>query len=100
VHRIERGNNYRKHFRGNLNMAHTGKDTGGSQFFLTYIPTSYLDGRHTVFGRVLTGMDVAASLRRRNPDAPGPHPTPDKILKAEVLRDRGHGYDFEKLPAR
>jgi len=45
-------------------------------------------------------MDVAASLRRRNPDAPGPHPTPDKILKAEVLRDRGHGYDFEKLPAR
>jgi len=93
--------NTRKHFRGSLSMANTGRrDTGGSQFFLTYIATSSLDGKHTVFGRVIEGMEVAASLKRRNPDAPGPWPTPDKIVKAEVLRDRGHAYEFKKLPGR
>ncbi len=93
------GPNYRKHFRGSLSMAHAGRDTGGSQFFLTYVPTTYLDGRHTVFGRVVEGMDVAASLKRRDPDRPG-RSEPDKILSAEVLRDRGHEYKFEKLPER
>jgi len=90
----------RKHFRGSLSMAHAGRNTGGSQFFLTFITTSGLDGVHTVFGRVIEGMDVAASLKRRDPDAPGPKPTPDKIVKAEVLRDRGHAYEFKKLPGR
>ena len=91
--------NARRHFRGSLSMANTGApNSGGSQFFLTFVPTSYLDGRHAVFGRVLEGMDVAASLRRHNPNAPGAKPTPDKILKAEVLRDRGHAYEFEQLP--
>ncbi len=93
--------NHRKHFRGSLSMAKTtAPNTGGSQFFLTFVPTSYLDGKHTVFGRVIQGMEAAAALKRRNPDAPGPWPTPDKILKAEVLRDRGHAYEFEKLPDR
>lgn len=91
--------NARRHFRGSLSMANTGQpNSGGSQFFLTFVPTSYLDGRHAVFGRVIEGMGVAASLKRRDPQAAGPKPTPDKILKAEVLRDRGHAYDFEKLP--
>jgi cyclophilin family peptidyl-prolyl cis-trans isomerase len=91
----------RHHFRGSLSMANTGApNTGGSQFFLTFVPTTYLDGRHAVFGRVIEGIDVAASLRRRNPDPNirGPKPIPDKIVKAEVLRDRGHEYTFEKLP--
>lgn len=90
---------YRRHFRGSLSMAHAGRDTGGSQFFLTFVPTSYLDGKHTVFGRVIEGMDNAAAIRRRNPDDPAA-PTPDIIVSAEVLRDRGHGYDFTKLPGR
>ncbi len=91
--------NYRHHFRGSLSMAHAGRDTGGSQFFLTFVPTDFLDGRHTVFGRVVEGMDVAASLKRRDPQEPR-RVDPDKIVKAEVLRDRGHGYEFEKLPER
>jgi cyclophilin family peptidyl-prolyl cis-trans isomerase len=91
------GQNYRKHFRGTLSMAHAGRDTGGSQFFLTFVPTVHLDGKHTAFGRVIEGMDVAASLRRRDPNAGGPA---DKIISAEVLRDRGHEYKFEKLPER
>ena len=89
---------YRRHFRGTLSMAHAGRDTGGSQFFLTYVPTSFLDGKHTVFGRVVEGMDIAAAIKRRDPDAPVG--SPDKIIKAEVLRDRGHAYEFEKLPGR
>lgn len=93
------GDDYRKHFRGSLSMAHAGRNTGGSQFFLTFVPTSYLDGRHTVFGRVVEGMDVAASIKRRDPDNPS-GPKPDKIIKATVLRDRGHEYKFEKLPGR
>ncbi|TWU30254.1 peptidylprolyl isomerase [Bythopirellula polymerisocia] len=93
------GKDYRKHFRGSLSMAHAGRNTGGSQFFLTFVPTSYLDGRHTVFGRVIEGMDVAASIKRRDPDNPGGAKA-DKIVKAKVLRDRGHEYKFEKLPGR
>lgn len=93
------GKDYRKHFRGSLSMAHAGRNTGGSQFFLTFVPTSYLDGRHTVFGRVVEGMDVAAAIKRRDPDDPT-GPKPDKIVKAQVLRDRGHEYKFEKLPGR
>jgi cyclophilin family peptidyl-prolyl cis-trans isomerase len=89
----------RRHFRGSLSMAHAGKDTGGSQFFLTFVPTSFLDGRHTVFGRVIEGMDKAASIRRRDPQSPNP-PQPDRIIKAEVLRDRGHDYNFARLPER
>lgn len=90
---------YRHHFRGTLSMAHAGRDTGGSQFFLTFVPTPFLDGRHTAFGRVIEGMEVLADLQRIDPDKPGPIP-PDKILSAEVLRDRGHSYEFEKLPGR
>lgn len=88
----------RQHFRGSLSMAKSGApNSGGSQFFLTFVPTSYLDGRHTVFGRVVEGMDVAAALKRRDPEADNPPPA-DKILSATVLRDRGHAYEFEKLP--
>jgi len=90
---------YRKHFRGSLSMAHAGRNTGGSQFFLTFVSTSYLDGRHTVFGRVIEGLDVASSVKRRDPDDPNA-PEPDKIVTATVLRDRGHAYDFEKLPEK
>ncbi len=89
----------RHHFRGSLAMARTGApNSSGSQFYIAFVPTSMLDGGYTVFGRALEGVDVAASIRRRDPDAPGPKPTPDKIIKAEVLRDRGHAYEFEKLP--
>ncbi|MGM0489629.1 MAG: peptidylprolyl isomerase [Planctomycetota bacterium] len=82
----------RKHFRGVLSMANRNvPNSGDSQFFITYRPAPRLDGRHTVFGRVIEGMDVVTRLQRRTPQDPEP-PEPDKILKAEVLRDRGHEY--------
>jgi cyclophilin family peptidyl-prolyl cis-trans isomerase len=91
--------NFRRHFRGSLSMAHAGRDTGGSQFFLTFVRTAHLDGQHTAFGRVVEGMDVLGRLLRIDPSRPGPHPTPDKIIKATVVRKRPHEYRPETLPA-
>lgn len=88
----------RMHFRGSLSMAHAGRDTGGSQFFLTFVPTYHLNGRHTVFGRVVEGMEVLGDLQRVEPGERGV--VEDKIVKATVLRDRGHAYDFKKQPGR
>lgn len=88
---------FRKHFRGSLSMAHAGRDTGGSQFFLTFVPTPHLDGKHTVFGRVIEGMDVLAMLQRRDPEDKEA-PRGDKIIKAEVLRKRPHTYLPQKMP--
>ena len=87
---------YRRHFRGTLSMAHAGRDTGGSQFFLTFRPTSHLDGKHTAFGRVIKGLDVLAKLQRRDPERP-PLPQPDKIIKAEVVRKRDHKYEPQTI---
>jgi cyclophilin family peptidyl-prolyl cis-trans isomerase len=89
---------YRRHFRGTLSMAHAGRDTGNSQFFLTFVPTAHLNGRHTAFGRVIEGMEVLADLQRRSTMHQSNPPKADRIIKAEVIRDRGHEYKFDKLP--
>ena len=84
----------RKHFRGTLSMAHAGPDTGGSQFFLTFRPTAHLDGKHTVFGRVIEGFDVLPRIMRTTDEQGRPVAgvQPDRIVKAEVLRKRNHPY--------
>ena len=80
--------NARRHFAGSLSMAHAGKDTGGSQFFLTHLPTPHLNvepgkdgGSHTVFGRVIKGMDIVLSVEKG-----------DEIKTATVVRKRNHDY--------
>jgi len=89
--------NARMHFRGSLSMAHAGRDTGGSQFFLTFQPTPHLNGRHTCFGRIIKGMDVLGKLNRRDPDQPD-QPPADKILEATVVRKRSHEYKPQIVP--
>jgi cyclophilin family peptidyl-prolyl cis-trans isomerase len=78
----------RMHFQGSLSMAHAGKDTGGSQFFLTFVPTADLnwnpekkESNHTVFGRIVKGLDVALALK-----------IGDEMQSAKVLRKRDHAY--------
>ena len=84
--------NARKHFRGTLSMAHAGPDTGGSQFFITFVPTKSLDGLHTAFGRVTKGLEVLSKIERIDPERPIQGQVPTKILEMKVLRKRNHPY--------
>jgi cyclophilin family peptidyl-prolyl cis-trans isomerase len=103
--------NARRHFRGSLSMAHAGRDTGGSQFFICltsgdsvrnldpkFTSDDKPSGGHTVFGRVVSGFDVLTKIQRRNPQRPQDQDVrPDQIEKATVLRKRSHPYVPKKV---
>lgn len=60
----ETDGNPHRHEKGSLSMAHAGKNTGGSQFFVVLAPQPHLDGVHTVFGRIVDGLDVIDDIQR------------------------------------
>jgi len=69
---------------GLLSMAKAGRNTTGSQFFITYAPVPRLDADFTVFGRVTSGMDVLESLTPRDPQTTPDAPPGDKILRIDL----------------
>jgi len=62
-----------KHETGVISMANSGPNTNGSQFFITHSPQPHLNGRHTVFGKVVSGQDVVDSIQQG-----------DKMLHVEI----------------
>jgi peptidyl-prolyl cis-trans isomerase B (cyclophilin B) len=62
--KCETAGNPHKHERGALSMAHAGKDTGGSQFFIVFEPQPHLNGVHTVFGKVVEGMEHVDQIKQ------------------------------------
>jgi len=69
---------------GMVGMANNGADTNGSQFFITFAPAAHLDGGYTIFGQVLSGLDVAEQLTPRDPDQGTTLLPGDKILSVEI----------------
>ncbi len=73
---------------GVVGMANSGLDRNGSQFFITYAPQETLDGKHTVFGQVIKGMDVADRLTVRDPSVGSAWlPPADRILSITIVKD-------------
>ena len=90
----------RYHFAGSLSMVTQGENkTAGSQFLITAQPYPEFDGEHTVFGRVIEGLDVVRQLQTIDLNRGGDPEQASAIIKATVIRKRDHEYQPSRLAA-
>jgi cyclophilin family peptidyl-prolyl cis-trans isomerase len=73
---------------GMLSMANAGPNTNGSQFFITVAPTPWLDGKHSVFGKVINGMDVVYAISKVAVSKPGDKPLNDVVMEKVTFEKR------------
>lgn len=71
---------------GMLSMANSGPDTGGSQFFVTLVPTPWLDDKHAIFGRIVDGMDVVRNIGKV-PTGSGDRPREDVVMRSVTIEE-------------
>ncbi len=75
---------------GMLSMANAGPNTGGSQFFVTLAPTSWLDGKHAIFGKVVEGMEVVRAIGS-TPTGPGDQPLQEVVMESVKIQGGDEG---------
>jgi len=75
---------------GMLSMANSGPNTGGSQFFVTLAPTSWLDGKHAIFGKVVEGMEVVRAIGS-TPTGPGDQPLQEVVMESVKIQGGDEG---------